>query len=225
MSWKHLKHLLLSVFGKFSILPVTNVSRYFSDTLPQFDSCRFCPCFFCYLCATIPGIWVLELNRMHAYQDLAHKLDNSTELRRQQVLGDVEELGVSFFHSWLSVTLKFCYTEKGFFYVYLMLNYGISFVYMAKQDGFEKHYAPRWGYLLSRGQGHKRSYVDVVWSVWPIRTVKERCRLSRSKVMGKVKSLRADVQTVQQTGGQTWNNMPRVVRPRCIQCGVNLFGR
>ena len=38
------------------------------DKIVYFFS-RFCPCFFFYLCSTIPGIWILELKRMDDYQE------------------------------------------------------------------------------------------------------------------------------------------------------------
>lgn len=53
----------------------------------------FCPCFFFYLCSTIPGIWILELNRMDAYQEKQGSL-NSSVIKQAQGLDDIQGITI-----------------------------------------------------------------------------------------------------------------------------------
>ncbi|XP_045211425.2 transmembrane protein 26-like [Mercenaria mercenaria] len=62
----------------------------------------FCPCFFFYLCSTIPGIWILELDRMQGYQDKQdavnqintdtskHNATNTTDARKSHPFDDIQ---------------------------------------------------------------------------------------------------------------------------------------
>ncbi|XP_052787667.1 transmembrane protein 26-like [Mya arenaria] len=51
----------------------------------------FCPCFLFYLMGTVPGIWILELNRMYDYQD---RLQSNGTSQLRQKLEDIQGLEV-----------------------------------------------------------------------------------------------------------------------------------
>lgn len=76
-----LGQLYFSLIHSIPLLFQTNEQAYwFKQTLKQYlkgfvvFDCRFCPCFFFYLCSTIPAIWLLELDR----RDRFVKKENST---------------------------------------------------------------------------------------------------------------------------------------------------
>ena len=51
---------------------------------------RWCPCFFFYLCGTIPGIWILELNRMDVYQERKEARNETLLQKAAQGLDDIQ---------------------------------------------------------------------------------------------------------------------------------------
>ncbi|KAH3871777.1 transmembrane protein 26-like [Dreissena polymorpha] len=78
----------------------------------------FCPCFLSYLCSTIPGIWVLELNRMEALSD--NKDSNNATSIRAQALDDIQ--GIHFpiemeTNTWVMIT------EQLFLYLIILARW------------------------------------------------------------------------------------------------------